>query len=79
MGECLKKACREGLSGFLAGTTEKDRREISSTYLIYQTTTPVTAFIAELMPRTLGKRKVYLKIIENEEDTVTYLDDINGP
>lgn len=74
MGACLKKACQENLQGFIAGTTEAERRVISNNWLDMKVTKPVSAFVADLMPKSLGKRRVFLKVMHAEIDTLAYLD-----
>lgn len=74
VGMCLKRAIESNLSGFLAGTTESERKVMSAYFCVK----PVQAEIQELLPE-VGKRRVYRKIIKNDEDTLSYLDGLSEP
>lgn len=71
---CLKRAIESNLSGFLAGTTESERKVMSAYFCVK----PVQAEIAELLPE-VGKRKVYRKILPHHKDTVEYLNELQEP
>ncbi len=72
--ECLIEAIELDLEGFFAGTTKNERRLIAKHHRMK--TTPLTL---QLPPEPQRKRRVYRKIIENNEDTVTYLESLESP
>ena len=80
LGMCLKKACEEGLEGFYAGTTQSDRRVISKNYLSYSNKSNPNLVISNVLgSKASGRRVGYRKVNTEYEDTLTYLDTIEGP
>lgn len=76
---CLRKACEEGLQGFIAGTTESERKLMSNMFPQFKQKTTIAVAVEEVLPKTLGKRRVYRKIIPGAPDTLDYLDELSGP
>jgi hypothetical protein len=71
---CLKEAIEENYDGFFAGTTREERVIMARYFHI----TPKTVDEA-MPPEPERKRKVYLKVASNFEDTLTYLNSIVSP
>lgn len=70
--QCLINAIEKGLSGFWAGTTEKERSVMARKWHI--TVVPVSVDLDQLRPS-----KVVRRLSNAVVDTLSYLDSLTGP
>lgn len=70
---CLVQAIENGLKGFWAGTTDKDRLVMAELY--HMQVVPIES----LVPEPPKKRRVFKKVTNVTFDTVGYLDTLVSP
>lgn len=71
---CLAKAIEEGLSGFWAGTTDKERAVMAARFHI-----PVKPIGLETIVEEIRPKRVLRRVGSAITDTLSYLDTLKGP
>lgn len=76
---CLQQAIELRLEGFYAGTTLTERDTMAQLFNIEQH--PLVDLIRDLFPSDKKPKTIRRRVVRNKkyEDTVQYLDDLDGP